>query len=64
MKPAGHFTLSAAGSERQEVLCSGDAREGSRRLPEGGLPLGKPYPWTTEAQKFFPECPTMSKHTP
>lgn len=38
MKPAGHFTLSAAGSERQEVLCSGDAREGSRRLPEGGYP--------------------------
>lgn len=36
----GISTLSAAGSERQEALCSGDAREGSRRLPEGGLLLG------------------------
>lgn len=46
MKPAGHFTLSAVGSERQEALCSGDAREGSRRLSR--ITLSMDYRGTAE----------------
>lgn len=51
---------------REVALCSGDAREGSRRLPEGGYP-GIIYSLTTEAQQDRMQSFdgfTMAKHTP